>query len=114
MLPKYVRRHGRVGFVEVASGHCSAKAMERHPKAVATIKTWAQASGFDAAIWAALASNFHDPDKAAEPFSGDAAIRYLETRDDATRRAALRYIRKGPQEAQTPVRTAAIQRWPEG
>ena len=58
-LPKNVRRHGRLGFVEVASGHCSAKAMERHPKSVATIKTWAQANGFDAAIWTALASDFH-------------------------------------------------------
>ncbi len=103
-----------VGFVEAASGRHSDRAMERHPQAVARIKAWAQANGFDAAIWTALASNFHEVDKAAEPFSVDAAIRYLETRDDATRRTALRYIRKAPQEAQTPVRAAATQRWPEG
>ena len=103
-----------VGFVEVASGRHSDRAMERHPQAVARIKAWAQANGFDAAIWTALASNFHALDKAAEPFSVDAAIRYLKTRDDATRRTALRYIRKAPQEVQTPVRAAVTHHWPEG
>ncbi len=77
-LPRNVRTHGRVGFVEVASGDCSARALERHPKAVATIKTWAQANGFDAAIWTALARNFDQSDNAGEPFSANAAIRYLE------------------------------------
>lgn len=37
--PKNVRTHGRVGFVEVASGHSSGKAIDRHPKAVNAIKT---------------------------------------------------------------------------
>ena len=45
VLPKNVRTHGRVGFVEVAPGFCSAKAMERHPNSVATLMTWAQANG---------------------------------------------------------------------
>lgn len=70
-----------VGFTDVASGRRSRRAMERHPQAVATIKAWADANGYDAAIWTALASNFHDPDKAAEPFSVEAAIRYLEALD---------------------------------
>ncbi|MER8374458.1 hypothetical protein [Mesorhizobium sp. M0488] len=52
--------------------------MERHPQAVTAIKTWAQANSFDAAIWTALATNFHEPDKVAEPFSVETAIRYLE------------------------------------
>lgn len=112
-LPKNVRTHGRVGFVEVASGYCSARAMERHPKAVVTIKTWAQANGFDAAIWTALASSFHEPDKAGEPFSVDAAIRYLETLDAPRLGAALGYIRSAPPEVQTPVRAAVNERWPE-
>ena len=60
--------------------------MERHPQAVATIKAWAKANGYDAAIWTAVASNFHEPDKAAEPFS----------------------------EVQTPVRPAVNARWPQG
>lgn len=114
VLPKNVRRHGRVGFIEVASGHCSAKAMERHPKSVATIKTWAQANVLDAAIWTALASNFHEPDKAGEPFSVEAAIRYLEMLDAPKLSAALGYIRLAPTEVQTPVRAAVNARWPEG
>ena len=112
-LPKNVRTHGRVGFVEVASGHCSAKAMERHPKSVAAIKVWAQSNGFDAAIWTALASNFDEPDKAAEPFSVEAAIRYLELLDAPRFSAALGYIRSAPPEVQTPVRAAVNARWSE-
>lgn len=111
--PKNVRRHGRVGFVEVASNDCSAKAMERYPRGVATIRTWTQANGFDAAIWTALASNFDEPDKAGEPFSVEAAIGYLERLDAARLDAALGYIRSAPPEVQTPVRAAVNTRWPE-
>jgi hypothetical protein len=103
-----------VGFVDLGSGKYSSRAVERHPQSVAAINAWAQANGCDAAIWTALASNFHEPGKAAEPFSVKAAIRYLETRDDPTLRTALHYIRKAPQEVRTPVRTAVAQRWPEG
>jgi hypothetical protein len=103
-----------VGFVDVASGRHSDGAVKRHPHAVAGIKARAQANGCDAAIWTALPGNFHEPSKAAEPFSVEAAIRYLETRDDATLRTSLGYIRKTPQEVQTPVRAAATLRWPEG
>lgn len=113
VLPKNVRTHGRVGFVEVSSGHRSGKAMERHPKSVATIKTWAQANGFDAAIWTALVSNFHEPDKAGEPFSVEAAIRYLEMLDAPRLDAAVSYIRSAPPEVQTPVRAAINACWPE-
>jgi hypothetical protein len=103
-----------VWFVDAVSGRHSAEAMKRDLHAVAGIKAWAQANGFDAAMWTALSSNFHEPGKAAEPFSVKAAIRYLETRDDPTLRTALDYIRKAPQEVRTPVRTPVAQRWPEG
>jgi hypothetical protein len=112
-LPKNVRTHGRVGFVEVASSHYSAKALERHPRAVAAIKSWAQANGFDAAIWTALANNFHEREKVCEPFSVEAAIRYLESLDAPKLNAALCYIRSAPTEVQTPVRAAVNVRWPE-
>lgn len=114
VMPKNVRTHGRVGFVEVPSGDHNAKAMERHPQAVATIKTWALANGYDAAIWTALASNFHEPNRAAEAFSVEAAVQYLETLDARRRDAALRYVRSAPSEVQTPVRAAVDARWPEG
>jgi len=70
---------------------------------------------YDAAIWTALASNFHEPGKGGEPFSVTAAIRYLETleRWDAAKFApALAYIRNAPIEVQTPVRAAVQRRWP--
>ena len=101
-----------VGFVDVASGDQSDRAFKRHPEAVAAIRTWTQANGFDAAIWTALASNFDEPDKAGEPFSVEAAIGYLERLDASRLGAALGYIRSAPPEVQTPVRSAVNARWP--
>lgn len=101
-----------VGFVDVVSGNQSDWANSRHPKAVAAIKTWIPANGFDAAIWTALASNFRETDKAGEPFSVEAAIRYLERLDSTRQSAALGYIRSAPPEVQTPVRAAVNARWP--
>ena len=103
-----------VGFVDLVSGTESHRATERHPGAVKTIRAWATANGYGAVIWTALASNFHEPDKANEQFSIEAAIRYLEGRDAKTLDAALLYIRKAPPQAQTPVRAAVNMRWPEG
>ena len=77
--------------------------MQRHPHAVAAITAWAQANGYDAAIWTALASRLHEPGKRGEPFMINAAIRYLEDlekRDAATFGSALTYIRKAPIEVQ--------------
>ena len=108
--------HARqVGFVEVASGKQSDVAAQRHPDAVATIAAWALSSGYDAAIWTALASNFDEPDKGGEPFSVSAAIAYLErvkNRDAATFDLALDYIRRAPSQVETPVREDVVRRWP--
>ena len=78
------------------------------------INSWVAANGHDAAIWTALASNFHEDHRGGEPFSVAAAIRYLEARDLATLERALTYIRRAPDEVQTPVRAAVNARWPEG
>ena len=104
-----------VGFVDLASGERSDIAMRRHPDAVATIAAWAQASGYDAAIWTALASNFDEPGKGGEPFSVTAAIRYLEAlegEDPAGFLLAVDYIRSAPSEVDTPVRDEVARRWP--
>jgi len=104
-----------VGFVELASGEQSDAAMERHPQAVASIAAWVESSGYDAAIWPALMSNFGDWSKGGEPFSVTAAIEYLETLEskDADKFArALAYIRKAPPEVETPVREEVTKRWP--
>jgi len=103
-----------VGFVELASGQQNAVAVQRNPQTVETIRAWAIANGYDAAIWTALASNFHESGKANAPFSVEAAVQYLETRDTPTLDAALTYIRQAPPEVQTPVHAAVTMRWPEG
>ncbi len=106
--------HG-VGFVDLASGKRSDIAMRRHPEAIATIAAWAQSNGYDAAIWTALASNFHEPDKGGEPFSVTAAIRYLEAlrgEDAAGFASAVAYIHNAPAEVDTPVRDEVGRRWP--
>jgi hypothetical protein len=51
--------------------------------------------------------------KTREPFSVEAAIRYLETQSGKSLAAALDYIRRAPQEIQTPLRKAVNIRWPE-
>ncbi|MBX5242711.1 hypothetical protein [Rhizobium sp. NLR22b] len=114
VLPKNVRSHGRVGWIDSTNGTRSEKAMERHPQTVEAITVWMQANGYDAVIWTALGENFHEPDKAAEPFSEEAAIRYLASLKEQKLAAALRYIRFAPPDLQTPVRAAVNARWPEG
>jgi hypothetical protein len=57
-----------VGFVDLASGKYSSRAMERHTQSVAAINAWAQANGCDAAIWTALANNFHEPTRQRSRF----------------------------------------------
>src|SRR5271157_1607687 len=104
-----------VGFVDLASGRQSDIATERHPDAVATIAAWAQANGYDAAVWTALACNFDERDAGGEPFSVAAAIRYLETMkaQEAARFAwLLADIRGAPREVETPVRDQVARRWP--
>ena len=108
--------HARaVGFVEPASGRQSDFAAQSHPQVVATIGAWAEAAGYDAAIWTALKSNFADWGKGGEPFSVTAALQYLEAleKEDAAKFAqAHAYIRNAPPEVETPVREEVAKRWP--
>ena len=97
-----------VGFIS-PSGKQSATAMERHPEAVKSISAWINTSGFDAAIWTALGSNFEE--RTGESFSVKAAIRYLEARNSKSLDTALEYIRRAPPEVKTPVRDAVNIRW---
>lgn len=110
-LPKEVRTHGRTGWVEVGSDAHSQLAMNRHPKAVTAIKDWATENNYAAAIWTALGSNFHDSEKAAESFSVDAAIRYLDRLDKLSFARALHYIWSAPPEVDTPLRRAVNECW---
>lgn len=99
-----------IGFA-VKRGASSAKAIERHSKAVAAIEAWLAASDFDAVIWTALANNFAE--RAGEAFSAEAAIRFLEAQPEQHLPRALEYIRRAPEPVRTPVRAAVSARWPQ-
>jgi hypothetical protein len=88
--------------------------MQRHPRAASAIEAWTKANGYEAAIWAALESNFHEAKKASEPFSVPAARRYLDQKVTAEQRTvAFAYIRSAPSSVRTPVRDAAAKKcWP--
>jgi hypothetical protein len=103
-----------VGFVKIASQERSPMATARHPHAVETIADWALNAGYDAAIWTALDSHFEGRTK--EPFSVNAAMRFLENLEQHDSEAfarALDYIRRAPAATQTPVREATVAMWPE-
>ena len=100
-----------VGFVDLASDKCGSRAMERHPKTVGIVKAWARSTGYDAAVWTALASNFCE--KVGEPFSVEASLRHLGQLNVPAFDRALNYIRQAPPEVQAPVRAAVNARWPE-
>jgi hypothetical protein len=103
-----------VGFVETASQKRSPVATKRHPQVVETIADWALNAGYAAAIWTALDSHFDN--QTAEPFSVNAAMRFLENLEQHDPEAfarALDYIRRAPASTQTPVRDATSAQWPE-
>ncbi len=107
-------RKADVGFVTSAGQERSRLAAERHPHSVETIADWALHAGYDAAIWTALGGHFQQ--ETGEPFSVNAAMRFLEAleQNDAPAFAhALEYIRRAPAATQTPVRDAVYAAWPE-
>lgn len=91
-----------IGFYDLASDRCSEWAMFSHPRACTRIKEWTNCHQFDAAIWTALAPNFCE--KMEEPFSVEAALRYIDTLPEAERAVATEYITKAPEEVTTPFR----------
>jgi len=97
-----------IGFVDCVTGKHSAREKGSSAYVVETVVSWVAANDYDAAVWTALSRNF------LEPFSVDAAIKYLEIQRAQTLERALRYIRKAPPEVQTPVRAAVKARWPGG
>lgn len=98
-----------IGFVMAAPGGTSSAT--RQSAVTSTIKAWVKASGYDAAIWTWLKSNFRQ--KTGISFSVDEAIRYLETLDQLKLDVALNYVRRAPAEVRTPVRSAVNLRWPD-
>jgi hypothetical protein len=99
-----------IGFAGRRTTQPSVVAKERHPQALKTIERWITYKKYDCAIWTALESNFCK--ETHQPFSVDAAIRYLESLDEKSLTVALDYIRRAPREVHTPVREGVAARWP--
>jgi len=103
-----------IGFIDLTTQARSPHAVQRHPHAIESIADWALHAGYDAVIWTALASDFEK--HTAEPFSVNAAMRYLtgleQQEPDAFARA-LDYIRRAPAATQTAVRDAVAAQWPQ-
>lgn len=72
-----------VGYALLDTQELSDIAMARHRHAVETICGWTLHAGYDAVMWTALDNRFDEI--AGEPFSVNAAMRFLERleRDDA-------------------------------
>jgi hypothetical protein len=103
------RHRDRVGFVDLRRGKVSERACETHPAACERIRAWAEENKLDGVVWTALESRFEE--KAGEPFSVDAVIRYLTRLSGETRDLAFEYIRKAPAEVMTPVRRRFAAEW---
>jgi hypothetical protein len=103
-----------VGFADLTTQKRNHAAAARHPHAVETIADWALHAGYDAVIWTALDSHFEN--RTTEPFSVNAAMRFLEQLEQHDAEAfarALDYIRRAPGATQTPVRDRTAAQWPE-
>jgi hypothetical protein len=100
-----------IGFINLVTGHCCETALRRHPKIVDEIRLWTRNCGYDGSIWTALETNFAQPEKANEPFTVDAAIRYLDGLDKVRFARSLHYIWNAPAEIRTPVRDAVKLKW---
>ncbi len=89
----------RLGWYVVdGEGHC------HDPESLANIRAWASERELDGVVWTDLRSNFAA--KVGEPFSVDAAMRYLTSLKRDARNKALEYIARAPAFVQTPVRAA--------
>jgi hypothetical protein len=99
-----------IGFFDRVKNKRAEAALQRHPRALRAIETWAAASGHNSVIWTALAANFRE--KTRRPFSVQAAMDYLASLEAAPRERALAYIRKAPPQIRSLLRTEVDRRWP--
>lgn len=101
------RREGTVqtciGFVDLVKG-----TMEPTQSSITNrIRDWANKAGIDAVVWTALTTNFDQ--KTGEQFSVERALAYLRGLRGTDLERALEYIRKAPEEVDTPLRKALVE-----
>jgi hypothetical protein len=89
-----------MGYIDFVGVRDSERAVRNHPNAVETIRTWCANKDWSAVIWTALPPNF--PEQGS--FSPELARRHLESLQGNIRDRAFEYVRKAPEEVNTPVR----------
>jgi hypothetical protein len=111
--PSCLTRHTTVGYVVTngAQQWHSATAYQRHATAMQSVQTWCSTQGYQAAIWTMLESKF-TARTAYSNFTTATAIEYLAQLPEDQFCTAAEYIRRAPQQIQTPVRAAFDQKWP--
>lgn len=92
----------RIGFVDLISGSNSGTEFSDQVDVFKNIQYWCRSKNYDAAVWAALPSQFKDQTKL--DFSVENAIIYLKSLPKSARENALQYIKNAPQEITTPVK----------
>ena len=96
-------RRDRIGFIHIAGGIASERALTKHPISCERIQSWATGHrGFDAVVWTVIGPRFRE--KTGLAFSVSAAVDYLDGLREPTRTLALAYMRKAPPDVLTPVR----------
>jgi hypothetical protein len=76
----------------------------RDTESLATIRAWGIEQKVEGTVWTDLRSNFAT--KRQEPFSIDAAMRYLKTLEGESKMKAVEYIHRAPCFVHTPLRKA--------
>lgn len=66
------------------------------------VRAWCISSGYDAAIWTALESNFAK--KTGHTFSNDTVISYVKSVSKAVRAEIMKYVINAPLAVNTPIR----------
>ena len=90
-----------IGFVFADRSRSSG----RDPATTETVCKWMKVEGLDAVVWTDLETNFEDMRR--EPFSVDAALRYIQQSLDAEGKAtAAEYVWRAPPFVNTPLRAA--------
>ena len=94
-----------VGFVCAGGGAQAKHAVARHPKSVERIRLWLADKAIDAVLWTAIGPRFKE--KIGEPFSVEAAAKYLEGLREPARSLARDYFLNAPDDVKTPLRSKA-------
>ena len=71
------------------------------------IRDWLKETDFEAVIWADFISNFEDRTK--QPFTPETAIAHLEGLTKPGKVKAEEYVRRAPEQIQTPLRTKLVE-----